>query len=110
MRDRNYGLITVGDIAARATVNRATFYLHFRDKDALLDHSLNSMTREALEQSAPLPARWDLDYLELLLTRLDRECPRSHKVFEVRLETQLQVDVRSPMIRFRPCSRPWATR
>ena len=75
-----------------------------------------SPTREALEQSAPLPARWDLDYLELLLagacdflTRLDREWPRSHKVFEVRLETQLQLDVRSPMIRFRPCSRPWAT-
>ena len=52
----SYGRITVGDIAARATVNRATFYLHFRDKDALLDHWLESMTREALEQSAPLGA------------------------------------------------------
>ena len=102
MRDRSYGRITVGDIAVRATVNRATFYLHFRDKDALLDYSLDSMTREALEQSAPLPPRWDLGYLELLLagacdflTRLDRECPRAHKVFEVRLETQLQLDVRA---------------
>ena len=102
MRDRSYGRITVGDIAVRATVNRATFYLHFRDKDALLDYSLDSMTREALEQSAPLPPRWDLGYLELLLagacdflTRLDRECPRAHKVFEVRLETQLQLDVRT---------------
>ena len=100
MRDRSYGRITVGDITAKATVNRATFYLHFRDKDALLDHSLDGMTREALDQSAPAPTRWDLGYLELLLagacdflTRMDRECPRSHKQFEVRLETQLQLEV-----------------
>src|SRR5215211_4894393 len=38
--------ITVQDIAARATVNRATFYDHFVDKYALVDE----LTREGFTQ------------------------------------------------------------
>lgn len=34
--ERGYEAISVGDIADRADINRATFYLHYRDKDDLL--------------------------------------------------------------------------
>jgi AcrR family transcriptional regulator len=102
MQERSYGRITVGDIAARATVNRATFYLHFRDKDALLEAVLLEWTRERLDQAAPVPPSQDPAYLKVLLigvceflARMDRECPRSHKQFDARLEAHVQADVRA---------------
>lgn len=100
--ERSYGRITVGDITARATVNRATFYLHFRDKDELLEYALRNMTQDALEQSAPVPAVPGRDYLEVLLAgvcellmRMDRQCPRSHKQFEALMEAQVLKEVRA---------------
>jgi AcrR family transcriptional regulator len=102
MQERSYGRITVGDIAARATVNRATFYLHFRDKDALLDEVLREWTRQRLDLAAPVPPSRDPAYLQVLLigvceflARMDRECPRSHKQFDARLEAHVQADVRA---------------
>ena len=36
-REKTYQEISVMDIAQRAMINRSTFYLHYKDKDALLD-------------------------------------------------------------------------
>ncbi len=36
-QEKSFSLITVQDIAERATVNRVTFYAHFEDKYALMD-------------------------------------------------------------------------
>ena len=46
--EKDIRAITVQDIAARATLNRATFYAHFRDKEALLDAAFRDRTREML--------------------------------------------------------------
>ena len=46
--ERPYATVTVKDIAARATVNRATFYAHFADKDDLLRGLLRSRLDQAL--------------------------------------------------------------
>ena len=48
MREKKYDEITVNEILEKANTGRSTFYLHFRDKDALLSHSLEGM-REYLE-------------------------------------------------------------
>lgn len=45
LREKSYDDISVGDIAERATVNRATFYAHFLDKQDLA----TTMLREDLE-------------------------------------------------------------
>lgn len=50
IHERDYEKITVQDIAERAAVNRATFYLHYRDKLDLLEKSVEEMM-EALEAS-----------------------------------------------------------
>jgi AcrR family transcriptional regulator len=39
----------VQDITSLAGVNRATFYAHFPDKNALLDHSFQHRFREEFE-------------------------------------------------------------
>ena len=44
--DRDFGAITVRDITARAEVNRATFYLHYRDKDDLVAQALDALFDE----------------------------------------------------------------
>jgi len=46
--ERGFDAVTVGDIAKRATVNRATFYRHYQDKYDLLDQ----IFREAIIQFA----------------------------------------------------------
>jgi AcrR family transcriptional regulator len=50
--EKNYSAITIQDITDRATLNRATFYLHYRDKNELLSDVLN----ELLTSASPLPA------------------------------------------------------
>ena len=48
---KGFASITVQDIADRATLNRATFYLHYRDKKDLLMDAFE----ELMAQVAPLP-------------------------------------------------------
>ncbi len=48
--ERPYTAVTVKDIAARATVNRATFYAHFADKDDLLRGILRGRLDRALSE------------------------------------------------------------
>lgn len=43
IREKDYDTITVQDITDRADLSRATFYLHYKDKDELLARSLEDM-------------------------------------------------------------------
>jgi AcrR family transcriptional regulator len=44
--DRDVASITIQDITRRAEVNRATFYLHYRDKDDLVAQALDALFDE----------------------------------------------------------------
>ncbi len=46
--EKGYDSIRVQDIARRATLNRATFYLHYRDKDDLLNQSIEDILNELI--------------------------------------------------------------
>jgi AcrR family transcriptional regulator len=50
--ERSYEPITIQDITDRATLNRATFYLHYRDKDDLLINVFD----ELVEEIVPVPS------------------------------------------------------
>src|SRR5215213_4059595 len=50
MAEKSFDDITVQDIAARATVNRATFYAHFVDKYALVDELIREGFTQMLQQ------------------------------------------------------------
>lgn len=67
MHERPYAHITVKDIAATATVNRATFYAHFVDKDDLFKSFLrNSFRRVLTERTTSFPDTTDA-YLDSLI-------------------------------------------
>ncbi len=48
--DKGYAHITVQDITDAADLSRATFYLHYSDKDELLTNSLEEMFNDLVEQ------------------------------------------------------------
>ena len=52
IREKDYGTITVNDIIERANVGRSTFYVHYRDKDALFVGELDRVI-EILSQRIP---------------------------------------------------------
>ena len=54
LAEKNFESISVQDIAARSTVNRATFYAHFTDKFALLDAMLREDFASHLSEGDPL--------------------------------------------------------
>ncbi|SDT85754.1 transcriptional regulator, TetR family [Verrucomicrobium sp. GAS474] len=62
--------ITIQDILERSTVNRATFYAHFEDKDTLLHFTLSTLFERILhERLAPNAVAGERN-LELLLLAL----------------------------------------
>ncbi len=95
--EKSFDDITIQDIAARATVNRATFYAHFPDKYALLD----DLIREGfgLTLQARLSARMDTtpEHLRQLflavtdhMSSIETRCRRSFKMFESLVEAQIK--------------------
>lgn len=54
LSEKEYKKITVQEITKRASLNRATFYLHFYDKDELLEACLNNALLD-LRESVKLP-------------------------------------------------------
>ncbi|WP_017571102.1 TetR/AcrR family transcriptional regulator [Nocardiopsis halotolerans] len=55
--ERGYAGVRVEHIAAAADVGRATFYTHFRDKEALYDHVVEVVLGELRERITP--ADWE---------------------------------------------------
>ncbi|HEY6074456.1 MAG TPA: TetR/AcrR family transcriptional regulator [Anaerolineales bacterium] len=48
--EKGFQTVSVQDITDRAGVNRATFYAHFEDKYALLDHTVRQSFRHEIEK------------------------------------------------------------
>jgi AcrR family transcriptional regulator len=72
VQEKPFGRITVQDIAARAEVNRATFYAHFEDKYALLNYALHEEFRERIGQKFSEDTQLTLTDLHcLILTTCD---------------------------------------
>lgn len=63
MNERAYGEIAIGDIADRATVNRATFYAHFEDKAHLAATLMRDDLHRALVARLQPPAPFDREAL-----------------------------------------------
>lgn len=53
--EKDYDQITIQDITDRADLSRATFYLHYADKDELLASSLRKLSDEMLDASDMVP-------------------------------------------------------
>ncbi len=59
MLEKGYDAITIQDITDRANLGRATFYLHYKDKEELLVKSLEAVFEDLISQMPP-PGQWPL--------------------------------------------------
>ena len=67
LEEKGFQSTTVRDIADRATVNRATFYAHFEDKYALLDHVVHESFEQMLQSRLSPDSDYSLANLHLLI-------------------------------------------
>lgn len=89
LHEKGFNAITVQDVAARATVNRATFYAHFDDKYALFAYAARVGFMDMVRQQVSEMAPYSQDQLRRLiesmcayLIQLNQGCPRSFREFE----------------------------
>jgi AcrR family transcriptional regulator len=62
IREKGYSSVTVEEITQRAGVGRATFYLHYRDKEDLLLEHLMDLARDRVKLLAEIPLDgWDIE-------------------------------------------------
>jgi AcrR family transcriptional regulator len=100
MAEKSFHAISVQDIAERATVNRATFYAHFVDKYALLDHVVGEMFRQVLDRRVPATAPFTLGNLHLLvvtvlegLAEFHGHCKPSARDLDSLIEARVQQEL-----------------
>ena len=95
--DKGFQAISVQDITEKAGINRATFYAHFPDKYALLDHSISQMFRQELEKRTLNACHYsDQNVRALIITVCDfvlnanAHCKPPQLQFEALVETQIK--------------------
>jgi AcrR family transcriptional regulator len=89
LHEKGFERTTVQDIAARATVNRTTFYAHFEDKYTLFAYATRMQFRAIIQQRLDPDAPYSREQLKQLLRalsefiqQLQQSCVRSFQVFE----------------------------
>ena len=99
MAEKSFDEITVQDITARATVNRATFYAHFVDKYALVDELIREGFTQMLQQRMATPAHSTEEQLRRLIlavcdywTQLHSQCKHSYRMFDSLVEPEGGID------------------
>ena len=101
LMEKSLHKLTIGEIAARARINRATFYAHFEDKYALYRHVVRTTFAQILAEN--LPVEHDEPALELralvlsaclFFAQLNATCPppdrQTRPLVEVQVQTQLK--------------------
>lgn len=102
VKEKGHRGLTVQEIAERATVNRNTFYAHFRDQYELLDYFISEAFRGELRRRLPAMSGLDEETLRVLvlaacdfLSKLETGCrSRSDRQFiRPMVEAQVQSEL-----------------
>ena len=100
LAERNFESISVQDVTDKAQINRATFYAHFPDKYALLDHSISRMFMSEIEKRTLNACHYSPDNLRNLilglcdfLSRLHTSCAQPHQQFESLVEGTIKKQI-----------------
>jgi AcrR family transcriptional regulator len=100
MIEKSFEAITVQDIAERAGVNRVTFYAHFNDKFALLEHAVRAAFRQRLRavllEGSPFSAENLAALIQAVaenLAEVRHHCPPPRGQMDTLLEKQVKAEI-----------------
>jgi len=95
--EKGFQAVSVHDITEKAGVNRTTFYLHFADKYALLDYSIQQLLHQEIEKRMDCADCLSMDNLRLLIItvcdfilRSNTGCATIDPQFESLVEMQVK--------------------
>jgi AcrR family transcriptional regulator len=98
--EKGFQSVSVQDITDKAGVNRATFYAHFPDKYALLDHSIRMQFRQELEKRTLNVCTFSIENLRALIITVcefvstaSSHCNPPSQQFESLMETQVKAQI-----------------
>lgn len=107
IQEKGFQEMTVQDIAERAGVNRATFYAHFPDKYALLDHNIRQGFLQEIDKRMLNACHLTMDNLRNLIiavceyTRaVNGHCKPAQAQFESLVETQVKAVLHELMLKW----------
>jgi AcrR family transcriptional regulator len=97
LAEKGHAGLTVQEIAERATINRATFYAHFKDQYELFDYVISEAFRDELRRRLPPSPGLDEENLKALvlaaceyLTGLNTACSWKDRQFRPLIEARVQ--------------------
>lgn len=100
LAEKGFESISVQDVTDKAQVNRATFYAHFPDKYALLDHSIGQMFMKEIDKRTLNVCSYSPDNLRNLIlavcefiSRLHSDCAQPHQQFESLVEGTIKKQI-----------------
>jgi AcrR family transcriptional regulator len=83
IKEKGYDAISIEEITERANVGRATFYLHYKDKEDLLLEEFSEMANEKVQVLSAIPfSAWLPSQEEMAETKAKRQDPPLLIVFE----------------------------
>jgi AcrR family transcriptional regulator len=95
--EKGFQAVSVQDITEKAGINRATFYAHFPDKYALLDHSIQQGFRQEIEKRMLDACHYSDENLKSLIitvcefvSNANSHCAPSQPQFESLVEAQVK--------------------
>lgn len=107
IQEKGFQAVTVQDITERAGVNRATFYAHFADKYALLDHRIRQGFIEEIDKRMLNACHLTRDNLRSLViavcefTRtINDHCKPAQAQFESLVEAQVKAVLHELMLKW----------
>ena len=100
LAEKRHAGLTVQEIAERATINRATFYAHFRDQYELFDYVISEAFGEELRRRLPPSTELDEESLRALvlaacdyLAGLNTACSWRDRQFRPLIEARVQHEI-----------------
>lgn len=100
LNEKGFDALTVQDLTNKALINRATFYAHFPDKYALLDHTVSMMFRMEIKKRTLDACRYSSENLKILLlvvvefqSQMNKECAYHSQQFESLMESTIKKQI-----------------
>jgi AcrR family transcriptional regulator len=107
IQEKGFQAVTVQDITERAGVNRATFYAHFADKYALLDHCIRQGFLQEIDKRMLNACHLTTDNLRNLIVAvcefihsMNSHCKPAQAQFESLVETQVKAVLHELMLKW----------